>query len=250
MTDEFYVGYLSLPKGYRRFLLVLLPLLVIGAIAAAVVMTSQQNDPGDGSWNLSEPIEHTGILTTAPYPMLIVNSEPGIPARRILLATTGKLGGDNFALPDNPHIATISGYPIGRERTLLLTIENAERDIKIDRPTALIGDIESLGRATLIGQIIDPKCYFGAMKPGEGKVHKACATLCIRGGIPPMFITHDIDGNRTDYLLVDQNGRGLTGDALTALLPFIADPVKIEGRIERHDNLLIFRIDPARIERL
>jgi len=41
---------------------------------------------------------------------------------------------------------------------------------------------------TYVGEIIDPKCWLGAMKPGSGLVHKACAELCIRGGIPPFFV--------------------------------------------------------------
>ena len=249
MADEFYVGYLSLPKAYRRFLLVLLPLLVIGAIVAAVLMTSQQNDPGDGSWDLSEPIEQTGILTTAPYPMLIVDGRDGGPPRRILLVTMGKIGGDGFGLPDDARAATVTGYPIGRDETLLLTVEDAERDIHVHEAVAFSDASASLGQVSLVGEIIDPKCYFGAMKPGEGKVHKACATLCIRGGIPPMFLTRDGEGNGRYYLLVDEDGRGLEGDALDALLPFVSDLVRIEGAIERHDNFLVFKIDPTRIER-
>ena len=46
----------------------------------------------------------------------------------------------------------------------------------------------SLGVATLRGEIVDSKCYLGAMKPGDQKTHKACATLCIRGGIPPVLV--------------------------------------------------------------
>ena len=44
---------------------------------------------------------------------------------------------------------------------------------------------------TLKGEIIDPKCYLGAMKPGGGKTHKACAMRCIAGGIPRRQTGHD-----------------------------------------------------------
>jgi len=33
----------------------------------------------------------------------------------------------------------------------------------------------AMGERTLRGEVIDPKCYIGAMKPGGGKTHKACA---------------------------------------------------------------------------
>ena len=249
MADEFYVGYLALPPGYRRFLRVLLPMLVIGSIVAAVVITSQQNDPGDGSWNLAEPVTMTGILTIDPYAMLIVNDDSGVPSRRILLVTMGKIGGEGLDLPDHTQTATITGYPIGRDGTVLLTIENPASDVEVSKPAIFGQTSASLGQATLVGEIIDPKCYFGAMKPGEGKVHKACATLCIAGGVPPMFMTQGAAGDLTYYLLVDQNGRGITGEALDALLPFVADPVKIEGEIARHGDLLVLKTDPTQIER-
>ena len=100
----------------------------------------------------------------------------------------------------------------------------------------------SLGEHTLDGQIIDPKCYFGAMKPGEGKVHKACATLCIAGGIPPMFMTTDDAGERVYYLLVNAGGDGIIGDELQALLPYVADPVAITGDVERWGELMLLRV--------
>ena len=41
------------------------------------------------------------------------------------------------------------------------------------------------------GEIVDPKCFFGVMKPGEGKPHKDCAIRCILGGIPPVLKVTD-----------------------------------------------------------
>lgn len=87
------------------------------------------------------------------------------------------------------------------------------------------------------------------MKPGEGKVHKSCAALCIAGGIPPMFVTRSEAGERTYYLLTDSEGNGLRGDALEALLPFVADPVRIEGEVDRWGDLLVCRMDPGSVVR-
>jgi hypothetical protein len=42
-----------------------------------------------------------------------------------------------------------------------------------------------------VGEVVDAKCYLGAMKPGDGKSHKACATLCVTNGIPAMPVTAD-----------------------------------------------------------
>jgi hypothetical protein len=53
---------------------------------------------------------------------------------------------------------------------------------------------EDLGAFTLVGEIVDSKCYLGIMNPGETNPHRECAALCIGGGIPPLIIAHDADG--------------------------------------------------------
>ena len=45
----------------------------------------------------------------------------------------------------------------------------------------------AIGEVTLVGEVVDPKCWLGDMKPGDGKAHAACARLCMEGGIPPML---------------------------------------------------------------
>jgi hypothetical protein len=252
MSDEFYVGYLPLPRGYKRFLVALVTLLVVGVLAASVLMTSQQNDPGKGQWDLSNTVTFTGVLRSEPYAILAVPGDDGRPTRNILLVTMGKIGGSGLTLPPEGGTLSVRGYPISRGGdTVLLAVENPLADVSKESDQSVPQwSPQDLSPTTLSGQIIDPKCYFGAMKPGEGKVHKACATLCISGGIPPMFMTTDSTGERTCYLLLDEDGRGIVGVQLETLKPFIADPVRIPGRLGRIGSLLVFRIDTAKIERL
>jgi hypothetical protein len=98
---------------------------------------------------------------------------------------------------------------------------------------------------TLKGEIIDPKCYLGAMKPGGGKTHKGCAMLCISGGVPPMLVTRDANKNETFYLLVAYDG----GVANDLVLPFVGDAVEVAGQLERHDDLLVLRIGKDGVRR-
>jgi hypothetical protein len=44
------------------------------------------------------------------------------------------------------------------------------------------------------GEIVDSKCFLGVMVPGSGKTHKDCASLCLRGGIPPALYVRDQSG--------------------------------------------------------
>ena len=78
----------------------------------------------------------------------------------------------------------------------------------------------------LMGEIIDPKCWFGAMKPAEGKVHKSCAIRCISGGIPPVLKVKQ-NGNNIYYLLI-ANG---TENFHETLLDFVAEQVEVSGDV-------------------
>ena len=106
--------------------------------------------------------------------------------------------------------------------------------------------VEDLGVHTLVGEIVDSKCWLGVMNPGNLRTHRACATLCIRGGIPPILVVRDGEGRTLKPLLV-----GPAGEALNeAVLPLVALPVEVEGELERRDDLLVLRAAPADIARV
>jgi hypothetical protein len=92
-------------------------------------------------------------------------------------------------------------------------------------------------QTTRHGEIIDPKCYLGAMKPGGAKTHKGCAMLCISGGVPPMLVTRDAAGEETFILLTTAD----VAPANDLVLPFVGDRVAVTGRLERHGDLLFLR---------
>ena len=83
------------------------------------------------------------------------------------------------------------------------------------------------------------------MKPGGGKTHKACAALCISGGIPPMFVTRDTAKNETFYLLVTAEGK----PANDLVLPLVGDPVEVSGRVEQQGDLLLLFVTNEGIRR-
>jgi hypothetical protein len=103
---------------------------------------------------------------------------------------------------------------------------------------------------TLAGEIVDSKCYLGAMKPGDGKGHKACAVLCISGGIPPMLVSASgSESERTVsyYLLVGASGQPMNA----RVLPFVAEAVEVSGVVEDWEGLRMLRVDdePAALRR-
>jgi hypothetical protein len=105
---------------------------------------------------------------------------------------------------------------------------------------------EPVGARTLRGEIVDSKCYLGAMRPGQGKTHKLCANLCLIGGIPPLFVVYRADGPPELLLLADADG----GPVTAALLDDTARYVELSGTVERRADLLVFRVDPASLRPL
>jgi hypothetical protein len=79
------------------------------------------------------------------------------------------------------------------------------------------------------------------MRPGAGIAHRACAGLCLSGGLPPVLVTTGAVVG-TSFLLL----AGPDGGPLPAPLARLAGlRIRLEGSIERRADLLVLRADPA-----
>lgn len=251
-ADEFYVGYLKTPARLRKFLIGLVTGAVTVFAVSAWMLGAAQNNPGSGVWNDANGQSWTGIIELMPYPLIRISAngaKGGV--ETILLVDQGKHGAGARAAAFDHQLATVRGTLLERDGRQLIELAEVEAITKPNlnaQIAAPIGPqrVVSLGEVTLRGEIIDPKCYCGAMKPGEGKPHKECATRCISGGIPPMFVTTDAAGEHAYFLLTNTDGHALDD----RILPFVADAVEIMGSLELHDDLCYFKIDPAAIRRL
>src|SRR5258708_3448278 len=88
-SDEFFIGWLPVPRGYVRFLIPIVLLLVLLGAGVAGLLAALQRDPGTGQWEDGEVATFDGIAYARPYAMLHV---PGKPARMFLLVEEGKFG--------------------------------------------------------------------------------------------------------------------------------------------------------------
>jgi hypothetical protein len=239
--DDFYVGYLPVPRRTKRFAVGIVGLLIVVAATVGIVIASQQKSPGTGQWEFGQESTIEGLLTIEPYPLLTTDEGT------YLLVAVGKMGVRDRVADRAGEVVKLTGTKLQRQGRLMFELAADDQAV-----TALAGrdatapPIESVGPANLQGEIIDPKCYLGAMKPGGGKTHKACAVLCVRGGIPPMFVTRHTDGSETFYLLTDAAGEPILED----IVPYVGDPVELEGRVMRRGDLLMLRLNVESIQRL
>lgn len=243
--DAFFVGYLPTPAPLARFALgiALLVLLAGGGVAFAAAYL--QDPPGEAH---ERNAEMDGLVVAEPYGM--VRYLDGDRVRHVLLVRGGKFGAperDVERLAGRP--AHVSGLLLERDGRQLLELHASMRETELDEAMLdRLRDVtrEDLGEVTLRGEIVDSKCYLGRMRPGGGRTHRACAQLCIAGNIPPVLVAHDAEGRTAHYLLASPENRSVSRE----VLPFVAEPVEVAGRLERIADLLVLRIDPDAIERL
>jgi hypothetical protein len=245
--DEFFVGWSAeTPRADRRFLLgASLGLIAGGGILGA---SHAMNRPpiGDGIWDQGTPHTLRGLLSRTPYPILRTRGLDG-DVRTVFLASSGKTAPEIDARYFDRAV-DVSGTLITRGRNAMMAVADVQAapsgfdSAELASPVA--GD---RGPVMLVGEILDAKCWFGAMRPGYGKAHKACAALCARGGLPLAFCQIGACGDGADApLLLDENGLAFG----RAVLPLVADPVTIQGRLAAAGDVLQVRASFDSIRRL
>ncbi len=245
---DMFVGWDKVPVVDRRFLFGALPLALLGTSGASYAIAKNVSDPGAGARLTTAPHSVTGVLVHAPYPMIRVADAASVYGlRSMLIIAQGKCNTGYDFSETQGHAVKADGVIVQRKNRQLLEVPpfvgdwiSDSQDLPADQISTLSSPTEeSLGRAQLAGTIMDTKCFFGVMRPGRGKTHKACASLCIRGGIPPSFWARTKDGRETVLLMTDAEG----GPVPLDILPLVADPVTAEGEIIRVGDLLQFRAD-------
>lgn len=240
--SDFYVGYLALPKSLRGVLISLVLLLFALVAFDAWLFATWQPAAGDGRW-ADQPTQYVGTLARDPYPTLRVDESGNV--RTYFLVSDEKRGAE-AALEGIADGATIKldGYLI--EHADVGMIELAATEIVVaDVPAVSEAPREIHGQVTLDGEIVDSKCWLGVMRPGEGHIHKACATLCIRGGTPPMFVTR-MAGAPPVTLMTTFDGGRIPPEAI---LNFVADPVRVTGLIEKRGDVFVFKANLTTLAR-
>lgn len=239
--DPMYVGYLPVPTRIRRFIRPVVAGLLLLMVVAAVAIAARQRDPGDGVWGLGRTIEFEGVLVAEPHFILFEND--GGVWRHALLVEQGKRVPTRLATQAGQRVR-LRGVMLSRANVRLFELAGGDDLTVLGPATDALPRAPVAGPLPTHGEIIDPKCYAGAMKPGDGKTHKACAALCLRGGIPPML--RDARTG-TLHLLVGPDHTPI-GHALASIA---GEPVTLENPVaERWADLPVVVVDPNEVRPL
>jgi hypothetical protein len=261
-NSEFYIGWMpkapqSFVKQVKRVLLFLFP----AAVIVAMLIASFQKRFSTASFEFGKLTTVKGIYINSPMPMLKIVAGKDIWGNAsyltIPLIGYGKHGAATAIMElEKEKNTSFNNKELSMKGILLYSDGKTLLQInKDDSPVVHIGAIadadllpkqKDLGIQTIKGEIIDPKCYFGVMKPGEGKVHRDCAIRCILGGIPPVLKVMNEKGEKNYYCIVGPNGEPMNG----AVQDYVAEPVAVEARVVQQDDWIILYVQDKKFTRI
>lgn len=253
-TDEFYIGWMAkAPRTFAQHIKKVLAVLALLLVLIAVLLPYHQKPFGTGNFEFGKLTAVQGIYYATPVPSLKATNGKDIFGRpcfiTIPLIGFGKSGaaGVISGIEHEKHLS-LNGKEVVLQGTLLyndgkLLMQVDANDSVLLKSgaaaaTTLLPEVKDLGEQTLQGEIVDPKCFFGVMKPGEGKPHKDCAIRCILGGIPPVLKVKDAKGNQNYYLLLNENGSSIN----ESIKDVVAAPVTLRATVKQYDDWIILYV--------
>lgn len=247
--NEFYVGYLpAAPKSIARILRKIIVFLLASMIIIASVLAWQQKKFSTSNFEYGTTTAIEGYLFSKPVPHVLMplgkNYKGEDLYETVLLVGAGKAGVGEFVkhfFSQDGQQVKLNGFLIYGDGKTLLQV-NDEHDIKLMNGSINGTTAFETERRTISGEIVDPKCYFGVMKPGEGKAHRSCAIRCIAGGIPPILKT-DSAGY---MLIVGEDNKPVSPE----IANFVGDQVTLTGFATEWNDWTIFQIDTEAVRQL
>lgn len=229
----FYVGYHArAPRELTRFMRRTVAALGGLALSVALLAAWSLPVPGAGDFEFGRIRRISGTLAGD-------DSAPRLQSDGTEYLLVGR--GKHQAPPEICGVRgselALSGSLITREGRHLLEVSEWQTSRLPPDPPLATG--VALGRVELMGEIVDSKCYFGVMNPGEGNLHRACAELCLRGGIPAVLVVRDRTGQIAHLLLTDPSGANVS----PSLRAWTGAPVRITGQVIREGAWLALRPD-------
>lgn len=258
---EFYIGWMpDTPNSFAKHVHKVIIVLVILIVAAGIVLSLGQKKFDTSNFEFGQLTEVKGIYHQFPVPSLKVMTKQDVFGHTsyitMPLVGYGKFGAEGVIteLEKEKNInldkkqVTLKGTLLYSDgKTLLQIDKNDQPLIAINNTDEKnnIPETKELGTVQLTGEVLDPKCYFGVMKPGHGKPHRDCAIRCIAGGINPVFWVKNEKGEHNYYLILDENGKKMNDE----LKNHIAEPISLTARAVQYDDWIILYTNKKSIKR-
>ncbi len=258
--EAFFIGWSNKPApALARFLAIVMLFLVLGLGLLGYGLSRWADDPTEGLLRLGERQADGGIVPPGPwgnrtvfrgsllhlgYPLLYLPPDAANPHGKVLLmaSSNGKRGAE-VPMINGP--VEIQGS-VAQRGAIDMLIVNEAKPLDGSMPEFPAPARQSLGRWRIAGEVCDGKCYVGIMRPGSGVSHRACANLCLIGGVPPILVTFAPVAGSSFLSLAGPDG----DPPPERLRDLIAIPVEMEGDVERVGNVLVLKIDPAKLRPL
>jgi hypothetical protein len=248
--DPHFIGWLPMPWAFARLLAPIAVAVIVVMMIAAGIVAKGHPSPGPGEWVDDRVTTLEGIFYFEPYPMIRVpGSLIGDPPETILIVGEGKHGAADRTHSFNGRPVRVFGTVLQRDGRRMLELASTDDAIRpVELPDFRLTTLRRsapipLGRVTLHGEIVDAKCYLGAMRPGTGVTHHGCAVLCLKGGIPPLFVARNAGAGPTTYLPVSESFGPMPED----LFDSAGQPVAVDADVERYDDVFVIRLVRERI---
>lgn len=247
--NDFYVGWSQeTPTASVRAVRWFVGALVLAIMSSAVLVALVQPPFADSHFEFGTVRELRGTIRLQPAPFLTLEGSE----RQVLLVGPGKRGGSQAV----HQIAQKTGQRITDKMVSVrgkLIFHDGKTAFELHEASPVAGMIPAasvapvpVGEVTLRGEITDPKCLLGVMKPGEGITHRECAIRCIAGGITPVLRVMNAAGECAYYAICGPEGEPIND----CLLPFVGIGVEIQGRVASHGDWLILYTDPANLRKV
>lgn len=251
--DDFYIGYLpEAPGTFAKRMKVFIILLVLLIPLFAFLIVGNEKEFPNSTFELGQLSTVEGVLTMEPVPMLKVplglNHLEKMLFQDIMLIGFGKFGAEQtLEKVAKEQELSLEGRFVKLEGTLIYYDGKTLLELSKNKASVIeVGDIapmktkrRALGEVSLKGEIADPKCFFGVMKPGEGKAHRSCAVRCISGGIPPILKATNDQGIQNYFIVLGDKGEKINEQVLSV----VGEPITISGQLEQIDDWLVLRTD-------
>ena len=237
--SEFYIGYLpKAPAATARFIKKIVGGLAILVLITAMILVLSQMPFARSIFEFGNWRSFEGVIASRPYPVLLVPRPGSDKFSQYLLVAPGKHGVDSLVAAFVTKHVRLQGQLIYRDGQTMVEIDPKTITVieSAENPELKTAD---LGTATLIGEIVDSKCYLGVMNPGRGKVHRDCAARCLSGGIPPALLT----STGEIVLLVNHDGNPFATDALRE---FVDEVVVVRGNLVRRGDIKVMQAENIR----